>query len=88
MVGKESCYCSLFYCVGESDIFSYFRTKETCCQCEKDIDEEAPVILPCRHIVCEHCLIDLLESAENNCPNCNKKISQDYDRTKTVGNMR
>ena len=65
----------------------HFRTKETCCQCEKTMDEEAPIILPCKHMVCEHCLIDLMEE-NSECPTCKREIPADFDRTKTKGKMR
>ena len=51
------------------------------------MDEEAPIILPCKHMVCEHCLIDLMEE-NSKCPTCKREIPTDFDRTKTKGKTR
>lgn len=63
------------------------RTEEKCCLCEKLMAEEAPIILQCKHTVCELCLIDLMDG-ERKCPECNKEIPPDFDHTKTKGKMR
>lgn len=77
-------YC---VCMLELNSLKYFRTKETCCQCEKLMDEEAPIKLQCKHTVCEQCLIDLMDG-QMKCPECNKKIPRNFDSNKTKGKMR
>ena len=51
--------------------------------------EDPPVVLPCKHIICEQCLFHLQDEGKGmDCPKCNKEIPQDFDSSKTKGNMR
>lgn len=64
-----------------------YRSKGKCCRCEKFLDE-APIMLPCSHIVCEKCLLSIQQSAQKTCSTCRKEIGTDFDVATTEGNLR